>query len=1211
MSDAIQLTPAQQQALESLHQNRVLLSGAGCGKTFVLARRFTDLLMESIGEVDPARALLGLVALTFTEKAALEMQQRIRRFLRDRLAQAGSDHDRAILREWLEALPEARISTIHSFCLSLLRGHAIEAGLDPDFAVAADQIVTGRLLAEAAEQTILAAVEAGRADVARLLTGVSFNAILEEVRKLVSNRDRIDLHAKATPDAILAHWQAALHKAQADAEARIASSEALRAAIATARSYTCSDPTDKLLGPYNEILGAAETVLTTPLADCTDAAEILRQCKTGNVGSKKAWGVPGKEVRDALKAIGASIHDDLIFAGDLNALDTQAAKVLATLIELARDTQQRYAAEKRAQGVVDFADLIVATRNILRDAPNLAEGIGRNIVQILVDEAQDTDAVQIALLLGLLGAGDDVAAVQAGRLFLVGDAKQSIYRFRGAQVEVFQQLCDAMGPDAQIDLAKSFRTHPAGVAFVNHIFGPLLGSDYSPITAHREESPDRPSVELALAAADARSTQLRQAAVTADRIDAMLKEGSPVWDADLKTWRPVRPGDIAILFRRMTVSAPYERELQKRGIDYYVIAGSGFFRQQEVFDMLNALRVIDNPFDDVAFFGILRSQFVGLDDNALMHIARTHARPYLSTLDVARLRKHLHPSQCEALERITALLRRLGRVKNAVKISELVEAVLDATGALAVLLAQWKGKRQAGNVLQLLAEARAADGQLSLASFISQMDDFTLNNERYEQASTCGEGEDVVRLMTIHKSKGLEFPVVVVPDLNAGQKGSSERILHRYDWGLTTRLQPDEDGDDDAEAPAEALPRSYEISQALENRDALREHLRDYYVALTRHRDYLLLVGDNTRIKSGRFAGGTCFLNDLDNILGLSEALDEDASEFSLAYGEGFAAHCHIVQPPMIAANPADDAPGRDLLHRAGNGGELGELLAAAAEPCEPGELPLLGPLPPMIGHVELATTALAEFAACPALYRWRYELRAPTWLPGDAAGVHADDRGGLDPLTFGILCHRAMELLDVHAPLPARALIAQAAADIDLADSDVLAAAAGRFAPMLATFLDSPLAARLRSADVVHHELDFTTELGPALLRGQIDLLYRVEGAWHVVDYKTDYVHGNPQAKLERYRLQLQVYADAVRRFTDATQAPVTAGLYFLRTGQQADQVFAPADMAAAQADLAALASDLLAARRSGNFPRCDRDDCDFCRQGHLKHVQFVGEQR
>ncbi|NBB95802.1 MAG: UvrD-helicase domain-containing protein [Planctomycetes bacterium] len=1213
MSDAVKLTDAQQQATgpASLTRNVALLSGAGCGKTFVLARRFTELLMQAIVDGRVENPLAALVALTFTDKAATEMRQRIRRFLRARLAAAESEVDRRLLLQFIEALPDARISTIHSFCAALLRGHAIEAGLDPDFSVAAEQIVTQRMLTDAAEQAVLAAVEDGDADVASLLAGVGFSALVDEVRQLVGTRERIDLDAPFEPSQTLQRWQVALDDARQQAEQRIADSVEFADAIDALAAYECCDPTDTLLPHYEAVLAAARHLRQSGFADADEAVAVLSEVKPGTAGRKKAWGVNAKDVRDAMKAVAATIADELIVAPPLNDHDTRAAEVLAVLVRLARDARDRYAEEKRASGLVDFSDLIVATRDLLATSPALAARIGRGIGQLLIDEAQDTDATQVGLLLGLLGGDGEIAGIEDGKLFLVGDAKQSIYRFRGAQVEIFAGLCDELGKDRQIDLATSFRTHAGGVAFVNHVFGRLLGEDYSPIEAHRQDSPPAPTVEILLAHPDeTRDSNARQASVAAEQIKTMIEAKRPVWDGDLDAWRPVEPRDIAILLSRMPVSGHYERELGKRNIDYYVVAGSGFFRQQEVFDILNALRVIDNPRNDIAFFGLLRSMMVGLDDNALMHIAATHTRPYLPALDVELLAERLTDSQRGAVASTVDLLRSLGRVKDALPISEIVDRLLVATGYEAVLLAQWKGKRMAGNVRQLHTQARAADGQISLAHFIEQMDDFTLNSERYEQANTSGEADNVVRLMTIHKAKGLEFPVVVAPDLNFRPRGHRRRTLYRLDWGLTTALQASDEEDDGDTVDESAEGRSHVIASALENRDILRETLRQYYVALTRHRDYLILVGDNDRLKAGRpFRGGQhCFLNQLDGILDLCGAVAAPGEQASLALGsdDEYEAAVRVVTPPAMPYASQDSAPGATLLSRATDGASLCELLGDATG--GHGELPLVGPLSPETGSVELAATALAEFEACPALYRWRYELRGPTWLPTTPDATAVDDNAAeLDAMTFGTLLHRCMELLDVHRPASAETLVRQAAADLDLDNARAIEPAAKQFAPMLERFLDSDLAGWLRCADAVHRELDFVASAGPATVRGQIDLLYRTDGAWHVVDYKSDRVHGDPKAKLDTYRLQLLIYAHAVRRFTGEADAPADASLYFLPAGDLAVvELDAPA-LAEAEQRLAFVASQLIAARRSGRFPRCGSARCDLCRQERLCNVHFA----
>jgi len=1206
------LTPAQQAAgVDRIGQNTALRSGAGCGKTFVLARRFTELLLHGGDMENP---LQRFVALTFTDKAALEMSQRVRGMMQAFAARAGSDADRKRLRNWLEQLPEARISTIHSFCASLLRSCAIEAGLDPDFAVCADNLVTSSLLAEAAEQAVLAAVADAAQPVGELLTSLTFERLVHLVRELVELRDRVDPAEYADPDERFNRWRRTLIESRRDAQERLAGDSRLRRTFDDLSAKRCIADGDKLLPIQQAVLAAASQVLLAPMDQAVEQWQFLANIKTGNVGADRNWGGEkgsAKAVRDAIRALSQTLQPYAAYAESFSEPDRASAEALRTLTQLADRANRRYHNLKLRRGIVDFTDLLVLSRDLLTTRPKLAAALGEGIDQLLIDEAQDTDVTQLAMLMPLLVGADSPAGKPApGRLFLVGDAMQSIYRFRGAQLEVFRELCEKIGADSQVNLGMSFRTHTAGTEFINHVFAPLMGGDYTPIKSKRSECPPGPSVEILLADdrkgenedsdAAAEKAHVLQARLTAQRIEEMLAGGEKrVWDSEAKTWRPARAGDIAVLFSRRTHSLEYERQLQRRNIPYYVVAGTGFFRQQEVYDVLNALRVIDNPFDDVALFGVLRSAMIGMDDNALCHIAHVASRPYLPGLFAKdggdSLRATLDEAQYQALRFACDLLTRLGRQKDAMGLDDLIRQLLRETCYEATLMARFQGRRQLGNVRQLLEMAKPASGRISLAEFITQMDEQILSESRYEQAAVSGEGEDVVRLMTIHQSKGMEFPIVFVPDLNTAPSGTGKALLHRLDWGLTSRLVPgdDEDSKDDQ-------PLAYRIAKQLEDDDQQRETIRKYYVALTRHEDHLVLVGANRRNKDGGFKESGCFLEMLDETLNLTAALD--AGQTALPYGRYTAElRCLSPKPPKPAS--ASAPPGRAILKSAGSGAEVGRsLCTAAAKHTQP--LELIGPVPPTVGRVELAATALGEFDRCPMCHHWRYELRAPipteSATPSDAVESATPS---LDPLTRGTLLHRCMELLDFAHPQPAEVLAGQAISEMDLAD----AVDAGRITTQLAEILDKfgsqELARILKQADEVHRELDFVTEYGPAAITGQIDLLYRTGDDWHVVDWKSDHpTAADLPAKAERYELQLLIYADAMARHT--SRLPASASLYFLPNGLTHSFEIAPQRLAEAKTRLARLADELLDARRSGKYRRCNRDSCDFCRENNLGHL-------
>ncbi len=1187
------LTPAQHAAaVDRANESLALTSGAGCGKTLVLARRFTTLLLTAEAEGFEGSPFERFVALTFTDKAALEMLARVRVVLLEALAESHDEADRRRLAEWITELPAAHISTIHSFCAAVLRRYAVEAGVDPNFAVMADALAAGRMLSQAASDAVLAAAEAGEPDVLDLVAAADLGGVVEGVETLLSRRTAWRAGDYVDAEKILGRWEARAAEIRDAKLAELRADEDLREEFDYLSNFECpgklADYRDEKLEIVYDILAGGGTV--------TPEQALALKGKPGNAGGAKL-----KDVRDRLRTLVGRFADEARWLLPLAEADRRAAAGLATLAKLATAARARYAGSKRAAGGLDFEDLIDLTATLLRENAAVRGALRSRLGQLLVDECQDTDSYQLQML-ELLAGGDD--GPDPGRLFVVGDLKQSIYRFRGAQAEVFRKLCDRFGADAHLPLTESFRSHPAGVAFVNHLFGEMMGDDYGEIVSRRTETPGAPSVEVLLAAVDeganAEDATVAQAELLAQRIDEMIGREDRVFDAEAKQWRSVRAGDVAVLFARMTQSLAYERALQQRGVPYYVVAGTGFFQQQEVYDVLNALRVIDNPFDDVALFGVLRSSLFGLDDNALLDIARAAGPPYFEKLATPEVLEAVAEPAAGQLAFAAELLARLHGDKDAMNPADLIETLLERTGYTAALLSEFRGERKLGNVLRLTEAARSAGrtGQVSLADFVRHYDELTLSQQRYEQAPVVGEADDVVRIMTIHKAKGLEFPVVFIPDLNAGSRGPTGRLLLRQDWGVTYRpANPiGEANETDAEAPV-----SFAMASAAERAELADEDVRKLYVAATRHRDHLVFVGADWRTKDGAFRSTGSYLAQLDAVLGIAEAVDEGREE--IAYGDGYAMRVARIAPTPGRHGRRAPGVGQKAAAASADPEQLAEALAAAGAAGKASRVGVpTGGGGPAASIGAIAPTALADFQHCPKLYRWRYELRAPR--PASEAGPGGGTGRSVDAATAGTLFHQCMELVDFDADLPAQAgpLVHRVAAEMELAIDQ--AAFSAELAGMLARLSAHPLAERIRAADCRLAELSFLHDAGPVTLRGQIDLLFRDPGGgWHVVDYKSDRVApADIEAHARRYELQMMIYLAAARRqygdgVTDAT-------LYFLRPAEA--YTFTPDKKAHAAFanDLAAVAESLARSRATGDFgPRGDGRTglCTHCPYGPL----------
>ncbi len=1232
MSELPKLTDRQREAaVERVGESIVLTSGAGCGKTLVLARRFTELIMQAAADGSIKNPFDRFVALTFTDKAAAEMARRVRTVLLERLRLSRDPDERRTLADWITELPAARICTIHSFCASLLRRHAVEAGVDPGFAVCGDELLAAQMRTRAVEDAVLEAVEQAQDDVLELSARTDLGRLVGDVKTLLQRRVAWQDEDYADPEATLGRWRQRQEDSRRSELERLAGNEKVRDELDYLADYPCDEPTDKLLNYREEKLAVIARILDEPDSVRREDIAALAE-KAGSIGSQKAWG--GKETlvsyrRELVAFVKqfAALADYFAPMGDA---DAEAAGCLAALTKLARDANERYMREKRAAGMLDFDDLMDLTARMLRDRPQVRKSLRDGLSQMLIDECQDVDAHQIRMLWGLLVDGQDLPA---GKVVVIGDPKQSIYRFRGAQAEVFRNLCGRFG-DARVVLDESFRAHRAGVSFVNDVFARMMGGDYEPIISSRTELPDGPSVEILLAECDdqtdADAAADAQADLLAWRIRQMIDgQEKLIFDREAGKWRPVRAGDIAVLFARMTKSLRYEYALQRQSLPYYVAGGVGFFRQQEIYDILNALRVIDNPFDDIALFGLLRSAVIGLDDNALLHVATAleTSPPYFERLTDPSVLERLTESQADQLCFARELLGRLHRAKDALGPAAIIEKLLDETGYPAVLLSQFHGRRKLGNVLRLLDAARTTQktGKITLSDFIRRYNELVMDQARHEQAAVVGETDDVVRLMTIHKAKGLEFPVVIIPDLNAAFGGPRDRILFNSDWSVT--YKPAGNMEDNSEESSQRdkngnTPLSYRLSKEAEKRALRDEDVRKLYVATTRHRDHLIFIGADRRNKDGRFREKDSYLSMLDDCLGIADALDSDGEK--IAYGDGFSARVARIKPSSPVTCRRSEPVGLKIISAGADAQKVAEALAAVGESGEAAELNLVGSLTGSGSAAPIPTTTLVDFDHCPMLYRWRHELRVPARGTGGGTGaclpfgsephgrrpvgkVPPVDGGGqtrLNAATAGTMFHRCMELVDFDAVAGGSgAFIAQAGAIVArvIAEMELTVPPEPierELAEMLNRLAGTALMKQLAQAKNRLTELSFVWRAGENMdITGQIDLLYQdADGAWGVVDYKSDRIGPDEvEARAKRYELQMMIYLSAARKHLG--ECVTGATVYFLRPGLEHRFDADPETLAAAERRLTHLAEELNRSRLTGQFNRIGDSDLSGCK--------------
>ncbi|GAB4108914.1 MAG: hypothetical protein OHK0022_61200 [Roseiflexaceae bacterium] len=855
-------TDAQRDAIGLDGIDLVVVAGAGSGKTRVLVERYVRLLEHY--EVDQ------LLAITFTDKAAREMRDRVRRRLEQR-ARAARGDERAFWEERRTAIEGARIGTIHSFCAALLRAHPAETGLDPRFSVL-DEIQSGALLhaavGEALQASVAQAAEAVPPEQAVAPPAAEFALLgefgLGELRGLLvdllrrGGEGRAALErTPATPEALLAQWCADLAQARREALADLRADSAWRAAAAELHELAGVAPAGDVLGDQVLALAPLLAALDQPNFERYDDLALLEQINLRG-GAQGRWGGKNEvqRAREALRALREAYAPHaaaLLIAWDAP-LEERAARAVVDLARLARLAARAYAARKNALNTLDFDDLEGLAVALLRDHAAVRARWQAELAAVLVDEFQDTNPEQrdlIGLIAGLNETEPHAQPLAPGRFFMVADGKQSIYRFRGADVAVFNAVRQAINTSGgrEIRLDASFRARARLLALVNALFerilsrpGPLRDYEvaFEPLQHVRPDGPPLvgelhllPRPQRGLPGASVEDLRRREAAILAARLRELVEGGAALVE-EAGGWRAVRYGDIAMLFQASTVFELYEAALRAEGVPFLTTAGRGYYGRDEVRDLINLLRVLEDPTDDFALAGVLRSPLFALEDAALLRLRLAPAPSLWAALCQAASEEQASQPLCFAEQTLRGLLALGGRIA----VVEALRAALGATGYLATIAGLPDGERRRVNVEKLLEVARRTGGA-DLATFSAYLEDLLRQEAREGEAPL--EGEHTVRLMTVHRAKGLEFPVVVLPDLGREALLLQPLALAGRSYGLALKLR---------DGPDWLQPLAYRLARAEEARMERAERERLAYVALTRARDYLILAGP-ARERSG------------------------------------------------------------------------------------------------------------------------------------------------------------------------------------------------------------------------------------------------------------------------------------------------------------------------------------------------------------------------
>jgi len=1111
MSDVLTFADSQDRLLAETtwDRNVVVVAGAGTGKTTILVNRILNLLLR---EPNPL-AITEIVALTFTNKAATEMKQRLRAQLL-RLTEQADDMiatfrtryhlsaeqvgERA--RMALEQMEKAQIGTLHSFAAHLLRLHPLESELDPLF-----QEDDGSRFKELFHSywdrwldDELGSAGPQHDRWRRVLAG----STLDDLRQLTAalagdfvDLDELERQCRSLPlEGALRDWVVATHG---------------RAATLLAAQ---DQPKRRKV---EQMLAAAVQSLALLLKQGPPGLSHLPQEERAvlekDLGKAPA-GWHAATFQEAASIIG--------LAQQLLTVDQSYFQEVVTLV---RPFLAQVHHEFLTSGWIAFDGLLARAKTLLRDHPAVRARIKQTYRAILVDEFQDTDPVQYEIIL-YLGerAGSHQTAwhdvdLEPGKLFIVGDPKQSIYAFRRADIEAFERVVEKIraGGGGVYSLVTNFRSDGAVLDVVNNVFDRLFQSaeHVQPANERLAARPQRkPEVsvfgaQLRLVTPGEDDEEFDVQVATRAEAEALarwLKEellpGTTVTDRDRRDG-PLQPGHIALIFRKLTHAQVYLDALRRYDIAYITDGEKHFYRRQEIIDLLNLLRVIDNPHDTIALVGILRSPLGGMADRELLALQQREGLDY-------RQREWLsawnHP-QSGMVRRLYERLTEMHQLAPLRPVPDTIDLIFDRLPVLELAAASLHGEQAVANLRKIreMAEALADRPHLTLTGFVDLM--MTRVSEQPDEAESAlaEESLDAVRVLTIHKAKGLEFPVVILPGLHQGSKSPRKGPSIHHDW--SSRCYSLQMGG-----------RSNLGAVLVDMKMAAREEAeqrRLLYVGMTRARDLLILSGGQTT-KPGH-----------DTVLSLlGEAIaDEGGLSTADQICIGSSRITRVITPATVASRRRRQ-----------------EHLSTIAP------RPALGPI------------LIRRHAR---QVEWEERRTTPRQLtpsslaggrPGAVLSRTATARDADLSRLVGVCAHAVLEQWDFARPREeictaikqaCRRYVAQDNPQwMDNVTEDLMA--------LFGSFLSSEPYKRLQRAMVLGREVPFVMPLGEGqIMEGVIDLIYRLEDRIWIADYKTDDVAAEDvQTRADRYRSQAESYSRAV---ASALGLPsVSFQFIFLRPG-------------------------------------------------------------
>ncbi|HOJ78758.1 MAG TPA: UvrD-helicase domain-containing protein [Bacillota bacterium] len=1088
------LNEEQLDAVNQFDRDLLVVAGAGTGKTSVLTQKYLKLLEERRAEVN------NICAITFTNKAAMEMRERVRTGIEERLNATTDPTELNFWKEQLAKLNNARICTFHSLCLGLIKEHPLEAGIPPVSGILGEDEDL-LFLKQAAAETLTGLFNAQTPEmpaISRILKDYGWESFIDSsCRVLRSIRECGKSVAEIVDFSLKQLERTGFLKAELTKIIDI-----IEEFLAFSRTQKLTDRAWGIIEEFQANWPSyKEKLQSNPGLEIIPVLAEIKKSLPKNL--PKAIKEPVVEIHETAELLTFKLADQA-------AVDR--LPIFKFILERIDADYQRM---KARAGLLDFTDQQLLARNLLVNNPWLTDKLRRNISYLLVDEFQDTNSLQMEIINLLVGP----ERPNGGRWMAVGDVKQSIYRFRGAEADLIVKLQERFetGEGEVSSLTKNYRSNELIIKYANRVSEAIFNDEpfkFEPLAATQNNHGSK--IEFILTGDSDLQKQANQVASYIQQLVATSQA----------TDFPIQYQDIVLLFRSSTAMPFFQQALQELRIPFFIAGGTGFYHRQEIVDQINFLKLIMQKYDLVALTAVLTSPYVGLTEESLFWLVQTK-KGLRHFYELEQFHPLIKPVEVQQILKFRELVESLHQNRDQLTIADILRVAMEQLNYRELMWMYPDAGERLANLEKLImkAEEFALKGFSDVTNFLRYIKELEGVDARESDAPTQSEANNVVRMMTIHRAKGLEFPVVIIPDLDRKfHLSNPEELAFHKDLGLAFKVYIEDEG---------VTTSLREEIKERERWEEISELKRVLYVALTRAKKQLVLVGSGNSSSTGdTFATATNWMRWFELIHPFdttTDSIDFHGIEIQVIRDLPVIDNRHS-EPKLIEQyGAANLLEGNRLLLKP----SAVEVAAASVVPTG---------LPNRVQPLLLKVSGLITYKKCPRCYYWKDILRIPE-LKQELSPNDFETAGSIGT-TIGNFIHRAVRLQSTEWPeLLWQACFSQhSAADLKTIKTDVVR-----------------MWNNLQSSEFFRDYIDCWDEV-PFILNFNDPIAFRVEGRFDrlllkkdsrliLVDYKTHrFQSGFNATKLQElagyYSWQLQIYALAVESLWG--RMPDQALLYF-----------------------------------------------------------------